>query len=350
MSKMIRGYKKEEFHTPDVFSIDMSEHAKITYMYLQRLMDVEGDVSPSHNEVAHYCGFSQSTAKRAIKELENMDLIKIINRKKSHKENDTNLYVVYHPKQIETLKMLATWEEVKFKKKGKKKPMVTQTLPLKTHGHTDHTLKPMVTQTPPSCETSDIKGFEKTHGHTDQVTSLLDRLDSLVLDSTLSDQEIIKISFKEIFKTEINSKQSDSFIDIASEVDLSIQEVIEEMMYIQKEVKIKTTPDRVLYKSLVAGGWLKKKKEEESKKEQEKQVPKKKLKRGKWSKNSRSIRKEDKLPRAVIAQLENQELNEPLLPEQPSSLGGTLEEKQARVKAKIAAMNARFTDTKESNG
>jgi hypothetical protein len=122
MENMQRGWKKEEFSSPDlIWMLDLSGqvveknrvvkvsgHApKLVYLYLVRCLDIDQRVMPSRKTIARFTQLSESTVKRALKILVNFGLIEIIHRfKEGTKENDTNYYIVYHPKQVQGLKYL----------------------------------------------------------------------------------------------------------------------------------------------------------------------------------------------------------------------------------------------------
>ena len=123
---MQRGWKKDEFSSPDVvWLLDLDGQVieivkgksrvinvsgagvKLVYLYLVRCLDVDQRVMPSHKTIAKHTQLSRSTVKRCLQVLANYGLIEIINRfKEGTKENDTNYYIVYHPNQGKGLKRL----------------------------------------------------------------------------------------------------------------------------------------------------------------------------------------------------------------------------------------------------
>jgi hypothetical protein len=127
MENMQRGWKKEEFSSPDlIWMLDLSGqvveknrvvkvsgHApKLVYLYLVRCLDIDQRVMPSRKTIARFTQLSESTVKRALKILVNFGLIEIIHRfKEGTKENDTNYYIVYHPKQVPGLKYLKIFQD-----------------------------------------------------------------------------------------------------------------------------------------------------------------------------------------------------------------------------------------------
>ncbi|CZR95874.1 hypothetical protein CDFC105_73081 [Clostridioides difficile] len=72
----------------------LSMHEKMAYITLARYADNESMCFPSNATIAKKMGCSINTARKAIKSLEEKQLIKKIPRKKNEKENDSNLYCV----------------------------------------------------------------------------------------------------------------------------------------------------------------------------------------------------------------------------------------------------------------
>ncbi len=71
MDKIRRASKRDFFIGQNmIFDLEISEHAKITYLYLCRCADDEGQSFPSYNTIASRCSFSRRTALRAIQELQ----------------------------------------------------------------------------------------------------------------------------------------------------------------------------------------------------------------------------------------------------------------------------------------
>jgi predicted transcriptional regulator len=320
MGKMVLGYKPNQFTTPDVFKYEMSLYAKSVYVFLQRCYTVEGETVPSKNEIAYYVGCSKRKVDDAVKELEEAGLIQIIKRKKGPKENDTNMYIIYHPEQIQELEQLPPYEEVKYKKKKKnQKPSAGDAPPKNLVQEMHYPEKSGAGDALPPEKASNDAGSQKNLVQEMHGTRLLD-LDSKI-DSNISDDEEIKLAFKKHFKEEISDKQAESFVDIAVEKGLSLEEVISEMEYISKRVKIKTTAAATLYSSLNAGGWAKKKREEAS---QRPKKPKHRLVRRKP--------KTSDLPEAIASQLEEAQSV------QTKTDSTADEDQQALIKAKLAKM------------
>lgn len=334
MGKMILGYKPNQFTAPDIFKYDISHYAKFTYVYLQRHFTVEGEVAPSKKEIAYYIDCSKRKVDDAIKELEEVGLIQIIRRKKGPKENDTNLYIIYHPEQIEGIKLLPPYEEIKYKKK-KQKPNAGDALPKNLMQEMHYPEKPNAGDALPLEDRRNNTDSNKNLVQEMHGTRLLDldrEIDSNPIpdDSNLSDEEMIKIAFRKHFKEEISDKQAESFVDVAVEQGLSLEEVIDEMKYIEQKVTIKTTAAATLYSSLSAGGWAKKKQEEAAKKEQK---PKRRLVR----------KKPEKLPEMLRLQMEEQQPPEPVNSEESN-------ERIANIQAKLKQMNEKFAKVGANKG
>lgn len=99
MNKIRRANKRDFFIAQNmIFDLDISEHAKITYLYLCRCADDESQAFPSYNTIARKCSFSKRTAMRTIQELEEIGLLSVEKRQveKSGKPvNTSNLYTLY---------------------------------------------------------------------------------------------------------------------------------------------------------------------------------------------------------------------------------------------------------------
>jgi DNA-binding transcriptional regulator YhcF (GntR family) len=325
--KLIRGYKPSEFNTPDIFKYktNLTANARLVYLFLIRHYAIEGDTAPSKNEIAYYLECSKRTVDEAIKELIKAGLVQVIHRKKKPKQNDNNMYIFYHPEQV-GIELKQPFEELKYKKqKATKKlrqgsaeiapPEVVQKL---HHSETSSAEIALPSEKPNNDADFAKQVVQKLHG-----TSLLD-LDRLIDSETeYSDEQIVKIAFKEYFKEEISDKQAESFVDVAVEQALSLQEIVAEMDYIVGNVKIKTTAAATLYSSLNAGGWAKKKKEEAEKKPVK---PKRRL-----------ARKPNRLPESIQSEEQDPgETNELPLSEEE------LAQKQAAIKEKLRRMNERL--------
>jgi hypothetical protein len=104
MNKIRKGWNTGFFTAPDaIYEVNyISGYAKSVYLYLCRCADSEGQSFPSKKTIAEKIGFSLSTVKRALAELEQFGFIAKEFRRKKNNEYDSNLYTIYHPSQIDT--------------------------------------------------------------------------------------------------------------------------------------------------------------------------------------------------------------------------------------------------------
>lgn len=104
MGNLIRGWQKDEFNAPSaIWKTALDTKCKITYLYIVNCLE-NGDDCPPHSQIAKACSFSKRTSEKATKILHEYGLIRKINRKKPGKnENDSNRYIVFHPKQVKGL-------------------------------------------------------------------------------------------------------------------------------------------------------------------------------------------------------------------------------------------------------
>lgn len=77
-----------------IFDLDISEHAKLLYLYLCRLADNKKTSFPSYNTMGKACTFSRNTAMRAMKELMETGLV-IKKRRSNGKEQTSNVYLIF---------------------------------------------------------------------------------------------------------------------------------------------------------------------------------------------------------------------------------------------------------------
>ncbi|VFD36388.1 helix-turn-helix domain-containing protein [Clostridioides difficile] len=94
---LLKDARKREWFWLENEVIDnssLSMHEKMAYITLARYADNESICFPSNATIAKKMGCSINTARKAIKNLEEKQLIKKIPRKKNEKENDSNLYCV----------------------------------------------------------------------------------------------------------------------------------------------------------------------------------------------------------------------------------------------------------------
>lgn len=82
-----------------IFDLDISEHAKILYLYLCRRADSKNTSFPSYENMGKACGFSRRTAIRALKELMYQGLL-IKKRQGNGLEQTVNKYMLFRePKE-----------------------------------------------------------------------------------------------------------------------------------------------------------------------------------------------------------------------------------------------------------
>ena len=70
----------------------ISAQAIRLYLVLSRYADNDGECYPSHSTLGKRMGVSVSTVKRAIKELEKINAVEVINRMKENGDYSSNLY------------------------------------------------------------------------------------------------------------------------------------------------------------------------------------------------------------------------------------------------------------------
>lgn len=75
-----------------IYASGMKMRAKVVYLYLRSRCDKEGKCFPSIKTIARDLDLSQSTIKRALRELESHGYIKKIARYRENKGNTSNLY------------------------------------------------------------------------------------------------------------------------------------------------------------------------------------------------------------------------------------------------------------------
>lgn len=75
-----------------IYASGVKMRAKIVYVYLKGRSDKEGKCFPSVKTIAHDLDISESTVKRALKELESKEYIKKVARFRENKGNTSNMY------------------------------------------------------------------------------------------------------------------------------------------------------------------------------------------------------------------------------------------------------------------
>jgi hypothetical protein len=334
MDKMILNYKPNQYSAPDIYKYDLGKHAKNVYNYLHRHFSVEGNNAPSKNEMAYYIGFSKRTIDEGINELNKVGLIQIIpqiDRKGQH----SNTYLINHPEQVEGLKLLPPYTEIKMKntKASKKKPSAdiaphADYASRKNSGGADiappHANIARGTENEEKQEVSDTP-VQNMHPFTSN--SLVEVSNSLVEDDQITDEELIQTKFLKTVGKEISFEQAEKMVEKAAEKGLSLEEVYDEIEYTAK--KARSNPAGHLFTSLSKGGYYKTKKQKEAQKK-ETQSKRKRLAR-------RPIKRKPDLPESIQSEeQETGETNELPLSEEE------LAQKQAAIKEKLRLMNERL--------
>src|SRR5690554_2422727 len=99
MDKIKRGSKRNFTIVQNIiFSLEISVYAKLVYVYLNKCADEEGQAFPSYNTIAENCSCSRRKAIEAIKELKEICLLEVQQRKiikEGKPSNTSNLYTIY---------------------------------------------------------------------------------------------------------------------------------------------------------------------------------------------------------------------------------------------------------------
>ena len=85
-----------------IFDLDFSLHAKIVYLFLCRCSDEDGKSFPSYSKIAEKCDISKPTAMKAIRELENSDILVKEKRENINGDQTSNLYTIKDKPQSST--------------------------------------------------------------------------------------------------------------------------------------------------------------------------------------------------------------------------------------------------------
>jgi len=92
--------KKNWFYSYNmIFDLDISEHAKIVYLYLCRCADSEGQAFPSYSTIAEKCSIGRRTAIKAVKELLAVGLLSVEQRTREDGSLTSNLYTIHDEPQ-----------------------------------------------------------------------------------------------------------------------------------------------------------------------------------------------------------------------------------------------------------
>lgn len=93
----------------NIFKLDLSEHAKILYLFLCRLSDAGKTSFPSYLTMSKNCGFSRSTAIRATKDLLKIGILEkrfqmVSSKENGKKEQSSNIYRILNEPNEEVAK------------------------------------------------------------------------------------------------------------------------------------------------------------------------------------------------------------------------------------------------------
>lgn len=340
MDKMILNYKPNQYSAPDIYKYDLGKHAKNVYNYLHRHFSVEGNNAPSKNEMAYYIGFSKRTIDEGINELSKVGLIQII-QQIDEKGQHSNTYLINHPEQVEGMKLLLPYAEVKMKKieAAKKKPSANiaphaKYAPRENTGDAKYAPPyANIARGTENEEKQEVSDTPMQNMHPFTSTSLVLDSNSLVEDASITDEELIQTKFLKTVGKEITFEQAEKMIEKASEQDLSLEEVYEEIEYTAKKACI--NPAGHLFTSLSKGGYYKTKKQKEAKKKEVKQKPRHRLAR------------KPKIDQPSGSGLPESFESQSAAPEPQQEDLEDWSKQQADIKAKLEEMNKRFEQSKQ---
>jgi hypothetical protein len=96
-SIIIKRERKNWFYSYNmIFEQDLSEHAKIIYLFLCRCADSKGQSFPGKKTIGAKCGIkSRTTVGNALKDLKAIGLLEYYPRYKENGAQTTNLYILY---------------------------------------------------------------------------------------------------------------------------------------------------------------------------------------------------------------------------------------------------------------
>lgn len=232
MSQLIRGWKRDEFSAPfAIWEVDpkvLDTKSKITYLYLASKLDSDGQSAPGFSEIAQACSFSLRSAKYAVSILEKVGLIQRIQRWKSPKQKDTNLYILHHPEQVGLIPS--------YSGASNASPGAKNALP-----GAGNALGGSATDAPPSV----------TAAPNNMLVGL-----SVVSKLDISDIDKINFVWKQAFGERLNDIRAEGLIDYGKESGLDVEGIIK----IIKDVAIhvdhfKKSPYATVLAAVKEGGW-----------------------------------------------------------------------------------------------
>ena len=94
--KVQKAERKNWFYSYDmIFEMDISNHAKLLYLYFCRCADSESQSFPAHRLVVKHCSMGKTTMRKALKELIEVRLITREHRYRKDNSQTSNQYTIY---------------------------------------------------------------------------------------------------------------------------------------------------------------------------------------------------------------------------------------------------------------
>lgn len=314
MARLERGWVKDEFSAPrSIWKTALDQKCKIIYLYLVDQLEEGGD--PSHAEIARACSCSERTSERATDILHELGLIEKIKRPiPGKKANDTNLYIIHHPDQVDGL----PWLEAK---KGKGK-VATQSRQVEV---ATQSRQEVATQSRQEVATQSRQGSDTESVNSQSVESVSQSVISL------SPEEIVNDYFKKAFDRGLNEVQMDELMSFG----LSVDELKKQIRKVSIYVDIRKSPFAAVVRAVAAAAegkeWTWNELAGEIKPNKGKTAPR----------SGRRQSNDEKLPRAVAQAMEREARGEKVS-------GGEVDpETEARLRAKLDRMRGRLAQRQQ---
>ena len=94
--KVQKVERKNWFYSYDmIFDVDISNHAKLLYVYLCRCADSKSQSFPSNKKAAKHCNVGETTTKEAFKVLIKARLITKETRRRKDNGQTSNRYTIF---------------------------------------------------------------------------------------------------------------------------------------------------------------------------------------------------------------------------------------------------------------
>lgn len=94
--KVKKVERKNWFYSYDmIFEVDISNHAKLLYVYLCRCADGKSQSFPSHEKITKHCSVGETTAKKALDDLIKARLITKESRYRKDNGQTSNRYTIF---------------------------------------------------------------------------------------------------------------------------------------------------------------------------------------------------------------------------------------------------------------